>query len=69
MNWTENEDGPECSCGNPTVVKFSHDTGRAFLLCLFHTPEAGCWFQLPVERPDDWPWPIEQVIAEAVVPP
>lgn len=36
---------------------------KAVLMCLFHTGDAGCYFRLPEERPDDWPWSIERVIA------
>jgi len=52
--WTENEDGPECGCGNPTVVKI-HPDGRALLLCLFHTIGEGLITELPAERPVGWP--------------
>lgn len=55
-DWTNNEDGPDCACGNPTVVKLTND--GPLLLCLFHTDKAGASFELPRERPDDWPnWP------------
>ncbi len=58
-NWTDNEDGPDCQCGNPTVVKLMPD-GKPVLMCLFHTGEAGAIFPLPSERPETWPgrpWP------------
>jgi hypothetical protein len=51
--WTDNEDGPDCACGNPTVVKIL-PSGRAILLCLFHTAESGSYTELPAERPADW---------------
>lgn len=54
QQWRENEDGPECSCGNPTVVKLMPD-GSAALLCLFHTSEAALFTSLPAERPAGWP--------------
>lgn len=61
-DWQNNEDGPLCVCGNPTIVKLSSD-GPA-LLCLFHISGAGALFPLPIERPDDWPdWTIERVIS------
>lgn len=53
MTWTENEPGPDCSCGNPTVVKATPD-GNFVLLCFFHTAEAGAVTVLPPERPPDW---------------
>ena len=49
--WRENEDGPECPCGNPAVVKLLPD-GSAVLLCLFHTAEAGAITRLPAARPE-----------------
>jgi hypothetical protein len=52
--WTENENGPGCGCGNPTVVKMLPD-GSWALMCLFHTSDAGMFTQLPSERPDGWP--------------
>jgi hypothetical protein len=48
--WRENEDGPDCACGEPTVVKLLPD-GTAVLLCFFHTGEAGAYTRLPAERP------------------
>lgn len=54
MNWTENESGPDCACGNPTVVKLTPD-GSAVLLCIFHTQETGLFTPLPARRPDNWP--------------
>jgi hypothetical protein len=53
MEWTDNEEGPDCFCGNPTVVKKQDD--GSWLLCLFHTHEAGTMFPLPPEKPDGWP--------------
>lgn len=59
--WQNNEDGPTCFCGNPTVVKEAGN-GRFVLLCLFHTAEEGSWFVLPAERPETWEqWTIEDV--------
>jgi hypothetical protein len=52
--WRENEDSPDCACGEPTVVKILPD-GRAILLCFFHTGEAGAYTVLPAERPAGWP--------------
>jgi len=51
--WTENEDGPDCACGNPTVVKIMPD-GKPVLVCFFHTSEAGMVTPLPAERPAGW---------------
>jgi hypothetical protein len=52
--WAENEDGPDCACGNPTVVKITPG-GQPVLMCLFHTAEAGLITVLPLERPGGWP--------------
>jgi hypothetical protein len=52
--WRENEDGPDCACGEPTVVKLLPD-GTAILMCFFHAGEAGAYTRLPAERPDGWP--------------
>lgn len=52
--WRENEDGPDCACGEQTVVKILPD-GQAILLCFFHTGEAGMYTPLPDERPEEWP--------------
>ena len=52
--WRENEDGPDCACGEPTVVKLLPD-GTPVLMCFFHTAEAGAITRLPAERPDGWP--------------
>jgi hypothetical protein len=49
--WTENEDGPACSCGELTVVKILPD-GQPVLLCFFHTREAGAVTPLPETRPE-----------------
>ena len=54
--WVNNDEGPECFCGNPTVVKTDFKK-YAVLLCLFHTREAGSIFALPPEKPDWWPNP------------
>ncbi len=49
------EKGPECYCGMPTGVHVDED-GKAWLLCIFHTNEAGAMFPLPKDgRPDNWP--------------
>jgi hypothetical protein len=55
VNWTENEAGPDCACGNPTVVKLLPDGIAAVLLCVFHSPESGLYTPLPAQRPDSWP--------------
>jgi hypothetical protein len=52
-DWIDNEDGPECKCGSPTVVKIMPG-GRAVLLCIFHTAEYGLAMLLPQSKPDDW---------------
>jgi hypothetical protein len=51
--WVSNEPGPDCSCGNATVVKQTPDGGFV-LLCLFHTADAGLITALPDHRPDNW---------------
>ena len=51
--WTDNEEGPECDCGNPTVVKLS--PGGPVLLCFFHTDEEGLARSLTAEKPEGWP--------------
>jgi hypothetical protein len=56
-DWIQNEDGPECYCGSPTVVK------DGLLVCFFHTSEEGCYFRLPPQAPDDWTtYTIDDVI-------
>lgn len=57
MLWTNNELGPHCFCGNPTVVKTETFGEGPMLLCLFHTSEEGALFNLPDERPEWWPNP------------
>jgi hypothetical protein len=52
-DWIDNEAGPGCKCGCPTVVKITPG-GRAVLLCIFHTPEDGLATLLPQSKPDDW---------------
>jgi hypothetical protein len=52
--WTENESGPDCACGDPTVVKLLPD-GNAVLVCFFHTRNSGLYTPLPAQRPADWP--------------
>jgi hypothetical protein len=60
--WVDNEDGPDCTCGDPTVVK-AHPNGY-ILLCLFHTGAEGQFMKLPEEAPDNWEaLTIEQVRA------
>lgn len=57
MEWKETEDGPDCTCGNPTVVKLTmkrDGSESAILLCLFHTAEEGMATELPAVRPADW---------------
>lgn len=61
--YVENEDGPECTCGMPTVVKMVD--GGAGALCLFHTAEAGAFFRLPEMTEKNWErckagdvWPV-----------
>jgi len=56
--WIENEDGPDCSCGNPTVVKLVD--GKAVLLCLFHTGPEGMYVPLPDMVPHDWDERVSQ---------
>lgn len=53
-NWRDNEDGPDCECGWPRVVKRLPD-GRFVLMCFGHTGEAGQVWALPPEKPDGWP--------------
>lgn len=45
-SWTENEEGPVCSCGEITVVKQLPD-GRWLAVCFDHTDEAGAYTVLP----------------------
>ena len=52
--WTENEDGPDCRCGGPAVVK-RLPAGGWVLMCFAHTPEAGLIMNLPPQRPGGWP--------------
>lgn len=52
--WVDNEEGPTCVCGGPTMVKVN-DLNAPVLLCLFHTADAGVVWSLPGERPADWP--------------
>jgi len=52
--WTENEAGPDCECGNPTVVKVM-PSGKPVLMCLFHASAAGLVTELPAVRPAGWP--------------
>jgi len=54
MPWADKEPGPDCACGDPTVVVLD-PTGRATLWCLWHSKEAGATFDLPSDRPDHWP--------------
>ena len=55
MNWKDKEKGPECFCGMPTFVHVDKD-GRADLVCMFHSRDAGAMFPLPKNgRPDNWP--------------
>lgn len=54
--WTDGEDGPDCPCGWPRVVKRLPD-GSFVLMCFGHTAEAGAVFRLPDSKPDDWPRP------------
>ena len=65
--WIDNEEGPCCTCTPygcpPTIVKRMAN-GRYLLVCFFHTPEAGVTWDLPPEKPSDWPWPIERCIQE-----
>lgn len=64
--WTNNEDGPDCTCGEPTVVKLVEalhsGSKRAVLLCLFHSGEAGRIVPLPTQRPANFSdWTIDDV--------
>jgi hypothetical protein len=49
--YVENEDGPDCVCGNATVVKFVD--GVPGLMCLFHTSEAGVYSRLPPDMTEE----------------
>jgi hypothetical protein len=53
-DWADNENGPDCACGNPTVVKITPG-GAAILVCFFHAGEEGMCAPLPAERPEAWP--------------
>lgn len=61
--WVNNESGPDCHCGNPTLVKVN-SMGGAILLCLFHTSAEDVYWQLPEQRPDDWPNLTMEQLAE-----
>jgi len=52
--WTK-EKGPDCYCGCPTWVEPKMGNDGAYLICIFHTKEAGASFPLPSCRPDNWP--------------
>lgn len=64
--WVNNESGPTCQCGDPTLVKQATD-GKWMLVCLTHTAAEGASWQLPKrpprglpDSPNDWPaflWP------------
>lgn len=45
MSWADGDLGPECECGDTTVVKRLPD-GRLVALCLFHDGEAGRYIPL-----------------------
>lgn len=63
MEWTDNEEGPMCICNTPTRVKRTGDPDHPWaLLCLFHTKEAGMFFELPPEKPEGWPNNVQALI-------
>jgi hypothetical protein len=37
------------------MVKVVESTGEAILMCLMHSYESGCSWNLPPEKPDDLP--------------
>jgi hypothetical protein len=43
--WHPGEEGPVCSCGDPTVVVTVK--GELKAMCFSHTPDAGLLFDLP----------------------
>ena len=51
--WTDGEEGPKCCCGWPTRVSIVD--GKPMLWCFGHSDEAGAWWPLPPEKPDNWP--------------
>jgi hypothetical protein len=55
--WVNNERGPDCFCGDPTVVK-TEGLKKPALLCIFHSRDAGAMFTLPDTRPEWWPEPL-----------
>ena len=67
MDWIDNEKGPKCGCGMPTLVKIMD--GKPLLFCVFHEQEEGACWSLPKERPDNWAdisrEEVEKLIMEA----
>lgn len=63
--WIENELGPPCGCGMMTSVKKME--GKFVALCFFHTSEAGAFWPLQQEAPDDfseWAKKIEEELTQ-----
>jgi len=48
--WAEIEPGPTCGCGAPTTVRIMPDR-LPWLMCFFHTKEAGGIRRLPLDKP------------------
>lgn len=51
----DKEPGPLCFCGNPTLVSNICEDEAPILLCFFHTKTEALIFELPFERPLNWP--------------
>jgi hypothetical protein len=51
MAFSPGDDGPECTCGETSVVVSTPEGPMA--LCFGHTPEAGRIFRLPPEASGD----------------
>jgi hypothetical protein len=50
--YVNNEVGPDCSCGEPTIVKFVN--GSPLLVCFFHSGPAGSYNKLPPITEENW---------------
>lgn len=64
MNWQSGDDGPECYCGSPTIVK-ELPNGSFVLICPLHGEGSGTYFSLPQVKPDDWrSWSMRRVLVQ-----
>jgi len=53
MSWHPGEEGPTCYCGGRTTIQI--DNNVPILICLVHGSYFKPSWQLPTERPDNWP--------------